>query len=482
MRNGRRMGWLNILDKFRLERQGCRWAQVGQGSNEGHGVFHKTTTGHRGQLPGYRQTHSRVPLTRGLWSWLGRVSAIALVAGLLTGCDAWMLDLVNHPRVAVGAPALVRDPYLDGAAAAKAQEMCVAGTVATSPNPAKRYGGITSAAVHELVGAAALDPSVTDPVQREVLATRAISSGWNADPVVAQPRWDSIGIGQSVCGDRLIMAAALRDAPSMRVSGRFVTSVYAVGEVTRTNGLVYGTAKNYQGKTTSLLLDVYRPPAGPSPSRPLVVLIHGGGFVNGSRSDMATDATLYAQAGFVVASIDYRLQPQSTSAQQLTAASNGIDDGMEAVRWLKASASTYGIDTTRIVLVGSSAGGVIALGAALLDDPTPAGPLSALSPVPAAAVSTGAHLTPANDLGLLTIGATDAPVLMYHNATDSVTGSTSDYAFQTCSAVRVGGGACDFVINPGSGHTIGIGPDDNDWRPTLGPFVWQRLRLAALPQ
>jgi len=392
-----------------------------------------------------------------------------------------MLDLVNQPRVAVGAPALVRDAYLDGAASAKAQEMCVAGTVATSSNPAQRYGGITSAAVYELVGAAPLDPSVTDPAQREVSATRTISNGWNADPVVGQPRWDSIGIGQAVCGDQLIMAAALRDAPSMPSSGRFVTSVYTAAQVTRTNGLLYGTANNYQGNPTSLLLDVYRPPVGPSASRPLVVLIHGGGFVNGSRNDMASDATLYAQAGFVVASIDYRLQPQSTSAQQLTAARNGIDDGMEAVRWLKASASTYGIDATRIVLVGSSAGGVIALGAALLDDPSPAGPLSAQSPVPSAAVSTGAHLTPANELGLLTIGAGDAPVLMYHYATDSVTGSTSDYAFQTCSAVRVGGDGCDFVINPGSGHTIGIGPDDNDWRPTLGPFVWQRLGLAALP-
>jgi len=463
-------------------RAGSDWLQAGQGLADHQGVVPPMTDLHRSESSGDRQPRAQVRVARGLSSRVRPVAAVAVLVALLAGCNVQMLDLINQPRVAVGAPALVRDTYLDEAAAAKAQEMCVAGTVAASSNPAQRYGGITSAAVYEVVGAAALDPSVTDPGQRKGSATRTISNGWNADPVVAQPRWDSIGIGQADCGDQLIMAAALRDAPSMPTSGRFVASVHAAGEVTRTNGLRYGTANNYQGNPTSLLLDVYRPPVGPSASRPLVVLIHGGGFVNGSRSDMASDAMLYAQAGFVVASIDYRLQPQSTSEQQLTAATNGIDDGMEAVRWLKASASTYGIDTTRVVLVGSSAGGVIALGAALLDDPTPAGPLSAQSPVPAAAVSTGAHLTPANDLGLLTIDAADAPVLMYHYPTDSVTGSTSDYAFQTCSVVRAGGGGCDFVINAGSGHTIGVGPDDNDWRPTLGPFVWQRLGLAALPQ
>ncbi len=393
-----------------------------------------------------------------------------------------MLDLLNQPRVAVGAPALVPNPTLNAAATVKAQEMCAADAATPSANPMQRYGGVTSAAVFELVGQATLDPNVTDVGQRESFAIRAISNGWNANPVVAEARWDTVGIGQASCGDQLMMAAVLRDSASMPATGRYVSSIYPWAQVTRTNGLVYGTANNYQGTPTNLLLDIYLPPAGPSAARPLVVLVHGGGFVNGSRNDVASDASLYAQAGFVVASIDYRLQPNSTPAQQLVAARNGIDDGMEAVRWLKASAVTYGIDPYRVVVIGSSAGGNIALGAALVDDPTPGGPLAGQSAVPTAAVSTGAHLNAALDLGLLTITAADAPVLMYHYTNDSTIGSTSDEAFRTCTAVRTGGVGCEFVVNPGSGHTVGVGPDDNDWQPTLGPFVWQRLSLAALPQ
>jgi dienelactone hydrolase len=180
----------------------------------------------------------------------------------------------------------------------------------------------------------------------------------------------------------------------------------------------------------------------------------------------------------VTATIDYRLRPNDTPEEQLAAASDAIDDAMESVRWLKAHAAAYGIDTGRIGVLGSSAGGAIALGVALAEDPTPGGPLAAFSPHVAAGVSTGAHLTPG--LAVIDLEPTDSPVMMFHFDQDtSRDGATWDYAYQTCAAVHAAGNVCDAVRQPGSGHTVAIGPTGKWWAPEIGPFLWHHLRLAA---
>ena len=213
-----------------------------------------------------------------------------------------------------------------------------------------------------------------------------------------------------------------------------------------------------------------------------MVVIHGGGFSSGSRLDFAGTARAYARLGYAAASIDYRLRPDTNpGAPDLAAALDAIDDGMESVRWLKANAATYGIDPTRIGLNGSSAGGAIALGVALADDPTPGGPLAAYSPKVSAAMATGAHLTPG--LALIGFQPSDAPILMFHYEQDtSELKASGDYAFETCAAARAGGSTCDFVLQPGTGHTTNMGPVGPWWTSESGPFLWQHLDLAALPQ
>ena len=117
--------------------------------------------------------------------------------------------------------------------------------------------------------------------------------------------------------------------------------------------------------------------------------------------------------GYAVIAIDYRLDPllngPHTLADQLQAAANAIADAQESVRWLKAHAATYGIDTTRIAAVGDSAGGAIALGLSAVPDSHPTSPYSAYSPSVAAAVSTGAYLTPGLEAGLLHLTGHEAP-------------------------------------------------------------------------
>lgn len=97
-----------------------------------------------------------------------------------------------------------------------------------------------------------------------------------------------------------------------------------------------------------LLADVYIPKSlGKSPA---VLLVHGGDWTDGERSDMDLIAKRLAQAGFVVVNVDYRLAPE----HPLPAA---LQDLHQAVRWMRSNASSYQIDPAKIGAWGYEAGG-----------------------------------------------------------------------------------------------------------------------------
>lgn len=88
--------------------------------------------------------------------------------------------------------------------------------------------------------------------------------------------------------------------------------------------------------------------AGPAP---LVLFVHGGGWKRGSKdnADGSWKAPHYTQAGYAYASINYRLVPEATIEQQ------GADIAA-ALKMLLARADALGIDRSRVVLMGHSAG------------------------------------------------------------------------------------------------------------------------------
>jgi dienelactone hydrolase len=270
--------------------------------------------------------------------------------------------------------------------------------------------------------------------------------------------------------------------PAIPTAGRFSTPVYAQTDVSVVHDVVYGTAVDVNGATVQLGLDLYVPPATGG-ARPAVVLVHGGGFTSGTRQNMASTAMSYAVRGFVAATISYRLDPdaQDSVERYLAAATAAVDDGMESVRWIRSNADAFQIDEARIAVVGSSAGGAVALGVALADDPTPTGPLAQVSPTAAAAVSTGATLTPGISTGFVTFQATDAPTLMFHYDVDTVTQFSASYSRITCDEAVRAGARCRFVQLAGSGHTVSVSPAGSYWTSEIGPFLWSELRLDALP-
>jgi len=100
-----------------------------------------------------------------------------------------------------------------------------------------------------------------------------------------------------------------------------------------------------------LKMDVYYPVIW-QPSWAVIVEVHGGGWVTGDKTEAANDPDRNAltQAGFLFASINYRL----ASAYKFPAM---IEDAKCAVRFLRANASEFNIDPKRIGAMGASAGG-----------------------------------------------------------------------------------------------------------------------------
>jgi len=101
----------------------------------------------------------------------------------------------------------------------------------------------------------------------------------------------------------------------------------------------------------SLLLDLHVPDgAGPFPA---AILVHGGGFDQGSRSTNVRPLfDVLAGAGFAWLSIDYRMAPQFRFPEARA-------DMDAAIVWLKANAGKYRVDTSRIAIIGESAGGFL---------------------------------------------------------------------------------------------------------------------------
>jgi acetyl esterase/lipase len=91
-------------------------------------------------------------------------------------------------------------------------------------------------------------------------------------------------------------------------------------------------------------------PSGPASGRPTIMLIHGGAWRGGDKEMYESAAERYAAAGYVAATINYRLFPTATYPA-------AVQDSLCALSFLRAHAEQYGIDPARIAVSGYSAGG-----------------------------------------------------------------------------------------------------------------------------
>lgn len=209
-----------------------------------------------------------------------------------------------------------------------------------------------------------------------------------------------------------------------------------------------------------LTLDLYRQESGPA--RPLVIYVHGGGWMGGTSRNAAAFVNFpavladLASRGYVVASLNYRLGGEA----RFPAATQDVD---AAIRWLKSRASDFGIDKSRVAIWGGSAGGQLAaLGAV---DCTPAAAGAESDCVQAAAIWYGVFHVPALANGgppylsghavaasaTTFVDARDPPFLLLHGNADRTV--PVEQSRIMAARLKAAGVSTDVIELPGIDHS-----------------------------
>lgn len=135
-------------------------------------------------------------------------------------------------------------------------------------------------------------------------------------------------------------------------------------EIDSLKNIVYGSAKNWRGDTTELLIDAYFPKNNLDTltNKPTIVIMHGGGYLVGNKEEWADECIEFAKKGFVAFTIKYRLGwDNSISLGIINAAYRANQDIRAALRYIVDNASLYKINTDWIFIGGGSAGANCAL-------------------------------------------------------------------------------------------------------------------------
>jgi acetyl esterase/lipase len=136
----------------------------------------------------------------------------------------------------------------------------------------------------------------------------------------------------------------------------------AADAATATHGIDYDLDGSPPPVPRSLAqLDLYRPDdAAAGDRRPIVVYVHGGGWRTGDkRNAIADKVALFTGAGYLFASVDYRLSPDPIDPAYPAGRirfPDQPDDVGEAIGWIDRNAAAFGGDPSRIILIGHSAG------------------------------------------------------------------------------------------------------------------------------
>ena len=210
-----------------------------------------------------------------------------------------------------------------------------------------------------------------------------------------------------------------------------------------------------------------------SASRPAIVLLHGGGWNAGSPEWMYDDAKHYARMGMVAIAGEYRLSDQKTITPL-----EAMSDVRDLIRWVRQNSSDLRVNPNQIVVYGVSAGGHLAVSAAVF----PHSEESKVSSVPDALIllSPAVSLTGDNWPRILLGGRANVkdispadniskplpPIAIFEGAEDTETPLHGVKRF--CDEATQAGGTCEIHIYPNVGHILTRNLDPHAQE--MGPF------------
>ncbi len=234
---------------------------------------------------------------------------------------------------------------------------------------------------------------------------------------------------------------------------RYIEQVFT--ETTITDDILYATVNG-----EDLVLNVITPVGDTETSRPFILLATGGAFAFTERAFSIPIAEVFARSGYVAAVMDYRTRGSMPAGNEfVVAAQEATHDMLGAVRFMRANASTYGIDPDKIVVGGTSAGAVMAIRAGTLDaaDPLTDDLVALLESMGGIEGTVGDHLDQSSAVqgvyavsggifGLETIDLNSAPIYGAHNELDGVAPCATLTMSETDLVVSgTISGTCDFI-------------------------------------
>ncbi len=173
----------------------------------------------------------------------------------------------------------------------------------------------------------------------------------------------------------IAIGVAIPDTSYAQLSPSASWAAHAANQYRVVPDLTYLTASNYESK-----LDIYARRDVTTP-QPTLVYFHGGFWAAGTKEGSLMSLIPWMEMGWNVVNVEYRLA-------RVAPAPAAVEDCLCALRFLAAQAKTYNIDVNRIVTMGESAGGHLALTSAMI--PESAGldrQCAGATPVPAVAAA-----------------------------------------------------------------------------------------------
>ena len=137
----------------------------------------------------------------------------------------------------------------------------------------------------------------------------------------------------------------------------FITLLFLTSAQAEAEKVVYKTIG-----TRELTLEVDRPPGWTATDkRPAIVFFFGGGWKSGTPNQFQSQAEHFAKRGIVCFRADYRVKSRDNVLPNAC-----VEDALDAMRWVRSHAAELGIDPTKIIAAGGSAGGHLAACTALV--------------------------------------------------------------------------------------------------------------------